>query len=212
MQSTSARDININRFDFEWVKETCRLVENELRRRESRYRARVLNSLRSEGREEGIVTDTPDPTFDADSAILHYAADRYSRSSSQRARSPPRFGSSTRDLRSRSPSAGRSTTRRPGDPITPLRPRLRSPSPRTPSARVHAIVPYDPIKNLEACLNCGNPGHRVVDCKHPKDETRIRTNMDLFQKHRKQSAIVQAKFKLVTPPQMVATFNSMRAE
>ena len=52
----------------------------------------------------------------------------------------------------------------------------------------------------------------MVDCKHPKDETRIRTNMDLFQKHRKQSAIAQAKFNLVTPPQVVATFNSMRAE
>ena len=52
----------------------------------------------------------------------------------------------------------------------------------------------------------------MVDCKHPKDETRIRTNMDLFQKHRKQSAIAQAKFNLVTPPQVVATFTSMRAE
>ena len=66
--------------------------------------------------------------------------------------------------------------------------------------------------DLDACLNCGNPAHRVVDCKHPKEETRIRTNMDLFQKHRKQSAAAQAKFNLVTPPQMVATFNSMRAE
>ena len=191
VRSTATVDISIGTFPFDKLKETCRLVESELRtsRRSSRYYpTRPLNSLQFEGREE--VTD-PTPS---DTEILHYASDRYSRNNSQRARSPPRFATPTRDTRGRSPSIKpRTTARRPGDPI-PVRSR---PQPTSTRARVHAIVPYDPAKNLDACLNCGNSGHRLADCKQPRDDNRIRSNLDLFQKHRQR---------------LVATVNSMQTE
>ena len=194
MGSTSTTDINIGNFDFGWVKETCRIVESELRTRSaSKYYPRPLNSLQIEGGEE--VTD---PTPAADAEVLNYASDRFSRKSSLRTRSPPRFPTPARVSRGRSPSIKpRGTARRPGDPIHQGQPRSRSTSTTRNSARVHAIIAYDPVKNLDACLNCGNSGHRVADCKQPKDENRIRSNMDLFQKHRKQ---------------LVATVNAMQME
>ena len=182
MRSTSTLDINIGNFDFGWVKETCRQVESELRARsEYRYRSRALNSLQIEGREENIATDIIDPPLAADTSTLHYAGDRYSRSVS-RTRAPPRFSPTLNARRGRSPSIKpRGIARRPGDPIPP-----RSRSRLTTSARVHAIVPYDPVKNADACFNCGNPGHRIGECKQPKDEARIQTNLEAFRKHRAQ--------------------------
>ena len=181
MRSTSTLDVNIGNFDFGWIKETCRQVESELRAREYRYRSRALNSLQIEGREEVIATDTVDPPLAADTSTLHYAGDRYSRSTSQPGRMPPRFGS-PRDKRGRSPSVKpRIAARRPGDPIP-----LRSRSPLATRARAHAILPYDPVKNADACFNCGNTGHQTRECKHPKDDTRIRANLESLRKHRSQ--------------------------
>ena len=51
-----------------------------------------------------------------------------------------------------------------------------------------AIMAYDPVKNLDACLNCGNPGHRAAKCTQPRDPARFKANLDLYIKH-KQTAL-----------------------
>ena len=158
-------------------------MESELRaaraRSASRYRSRALNSLQTEGREESIATDTSEPPLAPGTGDVLYAGDRYSRTTSRPTRTPPRF-SSSRVERGRSPSLRpRTAARRPGDPLPP-----RSGSRLATRARAHAIVPYDPVKNADACFNCGNKGHRTRDCQHPKDEKRVQANLELFRKHR----------------------------
>ena len=46
---------------------------------------------------------------------------------------------------------------------------------------------------MDACLNCGNPGHRATDCKHPADSARFKANLELFRKQKEAALKAECK-------------------
>ena len=163
-------DMHLSKVTFEWLRDTCHVVEHELRR--STSQRSYLNSVHSEGGEEDTCEECEDSDDRQVTGTLNYAGNRFSSRSTRQTRSPPRRPSD----RSRSPSMRYRGSR--------YKSGLRTA--RQPKAM--AIMAYDPVKNLDACLNCGNPGHRAAKCTQPRDPARFKANLDLYIKH-KQTAL-----------------------
>ena len=171
-------DMHMSKVTFEWLRETCHVVELELKK--SASQRSYLNSVHFEGGEEDMCEECEDD--DRQTAnTLNYVGNRFSSRSAQRTRSPPRKPGD----RSRSPSRNfRSSRYKSG---------LRT---ARYTSKAMAIVPYDPVKNLDACLNCGNPGHRAAKCTQPRDPARFKANLDLYVKH-KQSTLNAERIALL---------------